>query len=542
MRISIVAMSKWFASIYAVAALLGCSALHTQTTPVVQTATGLSFQGQWSKEHSRVAQYLGIPFAKPPVGSLRWRAPQPVDATQDVIDASGFGPACMQNRGGVEWYEDVASAFGQAPDVAPQPNGVSEDCLYLNVWAPANQKNDTNKALPILVWIHGGGNTTGWAYEPNYRGAALANEGIIVVSIAYRLGIFGYFSHPDMAADKQIYIANFGLLDQIAALKWIKENAAAFGGDPDNITLAGESAGAGNIGYLLAASNAQKLFTRSIHQSGSFELYDDHTLSDVQQIARTMLEHDPTNSSAGQLADLRSLRAEQLLALADSKYPDAYNYPVADGSVLPITVLDVYEQKKNTPRSMLIGSNEDEWYMYMEPSVTQANIDAWLAEELPNSDHGRINELLAPYDSARSRMDKLVGSQFFRCGGYYMAAKNAEQQGQSWVYHFSRSREGPGGDALRAYHGAEIPYMLNTHDDWLPTGASDIDLTNTMVGYWLNFIKTGNPNGKSLPAWPAYNDKNRVVQKLDVITEPISAPQAELCEFLMPNNNESTLN
>lgn len=524
---------RLLASISTVAVLCGCTTL--QPPPSVETITQSTFQAQWSKEYPDVAEYLGIPFAKPPIGELRWQAPQPLDAAQDPLDATEFGPACMQNRGGVEWYEDVAVAFGNDPSVAPEPTAVSEDCLYLNVWAPTRNAAATGRSLPILVWIHGGGNTGGWAYEPNYQGAALASEGVIVISIAYRLGIFGYFSHPEMAADEQTHIANFGLLDQIAALEWVKQNAAAFGGDPNNITVAGESAGAGNIGYLLATPSAQHLFARSIHQSGSFELYDDHTLSDVQHIAQSLLDDKGSNTSSRQLDQLRALDAEQLLAIADDKYPDDYNYPVADDAVLPTTVLDFYEQQKNPPRPMLIGSNEDEWYMYIDPPVTQARIDKWLAEELPDADHARINELLAPYDSDRSRLDKLVGGQIFRCGGYYMAARNAERGGKSWVYHFSRSRDGAGGEALRAYHGAEIPYMFNTHDDWLPTIQQDRELTNTMVGYWLNFIRHGNPNGDDHPRWPTYDGKNRVVQKLDAVTEAIPAPQAGLCDFLMPN-------
>ncbi len=494
-----------------------------------------TYQGQLSEQFPGVVEYLGIPFAKPPLGKLRWQAPQPLDAKKTTLHTSKYAPACTQNRSGVEWYEGVASAFGQSPDVAPEPTGVSEDCLYLNVWTPSDHTGDASKALPILVWIHGGGNTAGWAYEPNYQGAALANEGIIVVSIAYRLGIFGYFSHPGMAANDQANIANFGLLDQIAALSWIKTNAAAFGGDASNITVAGESAGAGNIGYLLAVPSAQNLFARSIHQSGSFELYDDHTLSDLHRVAQTLLPHDSTGDVSAQLAELRALDATQLLAIAEAKYPDAYNYPVADNSVLPTSVLDFYEQEQNAARSMLIGSNEDEWYMYLEPPINQASIDAWLSAELPDADHARIKELLVPYDSDRSRLDKLVGGQIFRCGGYYMAAKNAERNGNSWVYHFSRSREGVGGDALRSYHGAEIPYMFNTHDDWLPVSKEDVDLTNNMVGYWLNFVRTGNPNGKGLPTWPSYNGETKLVQKLDAVTEAIAAPQTELCEFLMPN-------
>lgn len=524
---------RLLASISTVALLCGCTTL--RPPPSVETVTQSTYQAQWSKDYPGVAEYLGIPFAKPPTGELRWRAPQPLDAAQDPLNATEFGPACMQNRGGVEWYEDVAVAFGNEPSVAPEPTGVSEDCLYLNVWAPARNAAATGKSLPILVWIHGGGNTGGWAYEPNYQGAALASEGVIVISIAYRLGIFGYFSHPEMAADEQTHIANFGLLDQIAALEWVTENAAVFGGDPNNITVAGESAGAGNIGYLLAAPTAQNLFARSIHQSGSFELYDEHTLADVQQIAQALLPNNQSNTAPSQLAALRALDAEQLLALADKKYPDAYNYPVADGSVLPTTVLDFYEQQKNAPRAVLIGSNEDEWYMYMQPPVTQDSIDSWLAEELPDADHARINELLTPYDSDQTRLDKLIGGQTFRCGGYYMAAKNTERAGKSWVYHFSRSRDGAGGDTLRAYHGAEIPYMFNTHDDWLPTSKEDTDLTNTMMGYWLNFIRTGNPNGEALPEWPTYSAENRLVQKLDAVSTSISAPQAELCEYLMPN-------
>jgi len=208
-----------------------------------------------------VSAFLGVPFAAPPVGDLRWQGPQEYQPKRDFRDASRFAPACMQKQRIVDWYRDLAELFGNPRDVvADLP--VSEDCLYLNIWSPAI---DSSEKLPVMVYVHGGSNRSGWSWEPNYHGHALAQQGVVVVSIAYRLGDFGFFAHPELGQGP--VVANFGLWDQVAALQWIQDHIAAFGGDADRVTLFGESSGGGNIVALMSAENTDNLFQQVILQS-----------------------------------------------------------------------------------------------------------------------------------------------------------------------------------------------------------------------------------------------------------------------------------
>lgn len=223
--------------------------------------TGMSVLARNGDE---VLRFSGIRFADAPVGDWRWRKPRPVDRPPaDVpMDATTWPPACVQDDGNVEWYQDVAAAFGQPREAAPKRPDTAEDCLFLNIWTP-----DERAQLPVMVWIHGGANVNGWSFEPNYRGRELAAMDAVVVSIQYRLGVFGFLAHPALSAESpHTSSGNYGILDQIEALRWIQANIAGFGGDPDNVTLFGESAGAGDIAYLLLSPLAEGLFHRAISQ------------------------------------------------------------------------------------------------------------------------------------------------------------------------------------------------------------------------------------------------------------------------------------
>jgi para-nitrobenzyl esterase len=275
----------------ALLALVGCKGpapelprVETESGPLI----GLAFD-----RHPDGGVFKGVPFAAPPVGALRWKAPPPVEAWSVERPAQSFAPACMQTRSNVDWYADIAESFGQPRDRAPEPLSVSEDCLYLNIWTPDLQP-DAN--APVMVYIHGGSYTGGWSYEPDYHGDAFADQGVVLVSIAYRLGAFGY-----LAPDTPDSTANAGLLDQIAALEWVQANISAFGGDPDRVTIFGESAGAAAVGALMASPAADGLFHRAISQSGGFEYAADrpaetaHTAFD--RLAEA-LEGDPRNVPA----------------------------------------------------------------------------------------------------------------------------------------------------------------------------------------------------------------------------------------------------
>jgi len=281
-------------------------------------------------EHaSGLAAFKGIPFAAAPIGERRWQAPAAYQPVAGVADANTFAPACMQGPHTVNWYQDLIRSLGQDPSLFTHPSqGYSEDCLYLNVWTPQMQ---ATAKLPVMVWIHGGSNKGGWSSEPDYHGAALAQQGVVVVSVPYRMGIFGFFSHPQLL-QQEAAVANYGLMDLLAALRWIKQHIAEFGGDPDNVTLFGESAGAANIGYLMSSPHAQGLFHKAIHQSAGFQMVESTSLAELTQTGSTL--------SAAMGLDLQSLReldGSALLAAVEQHLPDLSSsvaplkHPTRDG-------------------------------------------------------------------------------------------------------------------------------------------------------------------------------------------------------------------
>ena len=305
---------------------------------------------------SGVLVFRGVPFAEPPVGELRWRPPQPLATNLAERDATRFAPACMQSMRILEWYRDMAEIFGASRDVMADLE-ISEDCLYLNIWTPDLVED---AALPVMVYVHGGSNNSGWSYEPNYHGHALAERGVVLVSVAYRLGVFGFFSHPDLEDDGGV--ANFGLLDLIAALEWIRDNIAVFGGDPDRVTLFGESAGAENILALMASRRTDGLFHGAILQStAGFGIGG----ADAPTLARERQRGSGTAAIFGfageeSLSRLRAVAAGELLGRYEERYGDYYHSPVVDGVVLEDPVWDVMRAGERSGIPFIIGTNADE--------------------------------------------------------------------------------------------------------------------------------------------------------------------------------------
>ena len=271
-----------------------------------------------------VETFLGVPFAEPPVGELRWRAPQPLATRVTRRDATTFAPACMQSMRILDWYRYMAETFGGSPDYYDDLE-VSEDCLYLNVWTPAL---DPTAKLPVMVWVHGGSNKSGWSYENNYRGHVLAPQGVVVISVAYRNGLFGFLSHPDLAGEDAV--ANFGLWDLIAALQWIQANVTSFGGDPDRVTLFGESAGAQNILALMMAERSKSLFHRAVLQSTAGFGLDMPSLE--VEIARGAELGELVNAES--IDALRQIDAHRLLEIYEADIPGHYHSPAIDGQLI----------------------------------------------------------------------------------------------------------------------------------------------------------------------------------------------------------------
>ena len=447
-----------------------------------------------AKDGTEVLRFSGIRFAEAPVGDWRWRAPRPAAVSDGLIDATGWSPACMQDDGNVEWYQGVAAAFGQPPDVAPARPETAEDCLFLNVWT-----TDVGARLPVMVWIHGGANVNGWSFEPNYRGRELAARGAVVVSIQYRLGVFGFLAHPSLSAESaNASSGNYGILDQIEALRWVQANIGQFGGDPGNVTVFGESAGAGDIAYLLLSPLADGLFHRAISQSGGWPADQRRTLVENEAQGVGFLE----SAEIPSIAELRALPAESLLDLAKEHFERGYDDPPVDGWLLPAPPAELLARKAFEPRPVMFGFNADEMLMYVNPTT-----ERWkqALAETPRPD--AVDALLNGLPVAQ-RLDELVSADQFTCPSIALADGFAAGGAPTYVYRFDRIR--PGDHGIGAYHGAEIPYVFDTHDAWLPTVDDDRQLTRHMMGYWLNFAATGNPHHDGSPAWPRWSNDMQI--------------------------------
>ena len=493
-------------------------------------ANGEELHGAWEGLEERITVFKGVPFAAPPVGDLRWRAPQANLPRLGPQDATEFAAACMQTTYSTDWYAGVAAAFGSGPEVAARPVGVSEDCLYLNIWTP---QLDPDAKLPVMVWVHGGSNKGGWSYEPNYIGTRLAEKGVVLVSIAYRLGAFGFFSHPALDNGEGQPVANFGWLDSGKAIEWVGEHIEVFGGDPRNITAIGESSGAGDISDWVAAEMAEdRLYRRAIAQSPASSLEKRRSLADEMNTGAHLIE---SLGIEGEMSSsrLREIPARDILKAATSELKGHYFEAVIDDLTFKLRPVESLERAGTAKIDLLIGTNADEWYMYTDEDSTQEDLDRWLAENAP----GKEEELLAVLEgdsNVRHSLDRLRTAVHMLCPARYFAGKLNELGGRGWVYYFTRQRTGPGGEKLGAYHGTEIPYVFNMHDDWLPTEATDIELTDVVMDYWVQFARTGDPNIPGRSQWPAYSAGSPMVMELGDNISAIQAPDARLCDLLGP--------
>jgi para-nitrobenzyl esterase len=521
--------------------LLACSGPTGATPAPVVVANGEELHGAWADGENRVAQFKGIPFAKPPVGQWRWRAPEVHKPRPGPQTAISFAPGCMQGPGGVDWYIGVAAAFGHGPEAVGRPTGLSEDCLYLNIWSP---QLDTGAVLPVMVFVHGGGNSGGWAYEPNYIGTKLAARGVVVVSVAYRLGPFGFFAHPVLNNGNGEPVANFGLLDIRQAFQWVQKNIRAFGGDPENITAFGESAGAFNLIDLLAVDvgtgkAGQSLFRRSISQSIGGSLVDRQTLKQEQATGAMLINHLDLESDI--TADLiREIPAEDLLRAAAKLPPDHYFDAVIDGRTLFELPVKSFRDVNAAGVDIMAGTNADEWYMYVDENATHEDLEAWIGKNAAKHRNALLAEVADELDVRRA-VDRLRTARNMLCPSRFLAESVSAGGGQGWVYYFTRQRKGPGGDKLRVYHGTELPYVFDRHDDWLPTDAEDKVLTEAVMDYWVQFATAGNPNLPGRPEWPRHTRQSPGVMELGEHIGAMKPFSTELCTLLGPTAREAEL-
>jgi len=459
--------------------------------------------------------FRGIPYAKPPIGELRWKSPVPLSKDPKVINAQRFKPACMQDEYTTVWYQDVAELFGNPRTVFQHVDAVSEDCLYLNIWT--NSLDQTSKK-PVMVWVHGGADTGGWSYEPNYLGHHLASKDVVVVSINYRLNIFGFFAHPQMPNQT----GNFGLEDEIMALQWIKDHIASYGGDPENITYFGESAGGAHVSYLIASPKGKGLFKRGIIQSGAYNLFNWMSKDKAQELGLKT----QTVLNAPNLETMKNLSAENLLSASIGLH-HPYG-PNIDGALIPDNLTKLFEKGSFNDVNLMIGSNKNEDYMYIDESVTEKDINRLIDNYYPEY-RNKILSLL-DLEDPRLAMDHLTTNQVTLCPSVFIARSLSKNGNKVYQYHFTRMRQGS--EKILSYHGAEIPYVFNTHDEWLPTNLVDLELTKIMASYWVEFAKKGTPNSINNPIWKEFGtEENYLI--LDLPLESSAKLENKFCEIMI---------
>ena len=465
--------------------------------------------------NTKVRAFLGVPFAAPPVGALHWKPPQPVAPWQTARPATSYGAQCLQpGRSKTSVYYEYAG---------DQPS--SEDCLFLNVWAPSETGDGK---LPVMVWIYGGGFQQGSAANPVFDGARLAAHGTIVIAINYRVGIFGFLAHPELTAESPQHASgNYGLLDQVAGLQWVKRNAAAFGGDPDNVTIFGQSAGAASVTYLFASPLARGLFAHGICESFGFANKTMPGLADGEKSGVTLAEKVAAHS----LSDLRQMPAEKLL---DSKLSMS---PIIDGWLLPENPTTIFAQGKEAPVPLLTGSNADEGSTFPH-AKTLAAYQQWVHEKYPDIADRLLELYPAKSDEEAKTANKhIVRDALFAWGPWSVARLHANNGFATYLYHFNHPQPlRPGtsydeidtAEGLGSFHSSEYPYVFGTLDnltrDWT---AADRALSDRLQATWVAYAYGGSPNAPGLPRWPSFRESTDSVMYIGDRNGPGPVPNLD---------------
>jgi len=458
--------------------------------------------------------YRGIPFAAPPVGDLRWRAPQPAAKWEGVRQADKFGPDPFQGDG---------------------KGNVSEDCLYVNVWTPA--KSPTEK-VPVLVWIYGGGFSFGSTSTPVHKGEHLARKGVVLVSLNYRVGTFGFLAHPELTAESPHHASgNYGLMDQIAGLQWVKKNIAAFGGDPDQVTIFGESAGGISVSMLCASPEAKGLFRGAISQSGgsfgptrptTYPGENMRTLADAEKSGVAFA----TKAGAASLAELRKVAPDKL----PGGWGSGAGWPIVDGWVIPDDQHKLYETGKYNDVAILVGYNSDEGLSFSREKKPEEFIANTQKRYGPFAD-----KLIAAYPVGKDSVPKtardLMRDAAFGWQTWAWATLQARTGKSKVFYYYFDQHADHAADSPEADHGTphgmDVPYVFQTLDPKDPKlTAGDHAISEVMSTYWTNFAKHGNPNGPGVPTWPEFTTKSRPVMYFHNTASLGSVPSAEALEVL----------
>ncbi|MEM6802287.1 MAG: carboxylesterase family protein [Bacteroidota bacterium] len=498
----------------------------SKQNPVVSTSLG-KLEGKWNKAGS-IASFNGVPYAQAPVGNLRWKAPQPLDGWEGTRSAHKFGNFAWQRR--VEMFDFIFALIeGQGWNsfknfmlksllrIVPAPKQ-NEDCLYLNIKTP---NLDSSAKLPVMVWIHGGDHQDGGSAEPFYVGEALSKEGTVYVSINYRLGLMGYFAHPELSAESEQGVSgNYGTLDQIAALQWVKDHIANFGGDPDKVTIFGESAGGESVSHMMTSPLAQGLFHRAIMESPA----NGGQMTQLKQsFSHYMSSEDQGKhfaqvvgiSGPNQVGQLRALPAKQLQKICSSMSEWGSFYPTIDGYVLHDSPLAVFKRGEQAKVPLIIGSNKDEGTLihfllpgpvpeYRYEDLRGDKMMACLKTEF-QEDVPRLLELYPGVENRAFESEQaLLGHVMFGSKARYYAEKAAESGPASYFYHFTRIPPSAKQTA-GSFHAAEISFVHGTDSPLLPMDAKDKKLSRSMIKYWTQFAKSGNPNLEGEVQWDTFD-------------------------------------
>jgi para-nitrobenzyl esterase len=496
-------------------AIFAAMTLATTASAADRVRTDLGVVEGLRPQASGVREFRGIPYAAAPVGPLRWREPQPAKPWTGVRAAKAFGPRCMQ----APIYSDMVF----------RSNGLSEDCLYLNVWTPAKSGRER---LPVLVYFYGGGFNAGDGSEPRYDGESMAAKGIVVVTMSYRLGVFGFFAHPELSAETPYHgSGNQGLLDQTAALKWVKRNVAAFGGDPKRVTIGGESAGSYSVSAQMASPEARGLFTGAIGESGS--LLGTSRMSTLEQ-AEARGARFMAAAGAKSLAELRAMPAQVLLDQATR--PDGFETKAnVDGWFLPKTPQDIYAAGEQAHVPLLAGSNSQEGAAESVLGEGAATLAAYRAGVV-RLYGDKADEVLAAYTASADGAPVLEAARHLASDRFiglstWLWMDQATKTGDKSTYYYLYAQPRPATKAAPsaprpqgAVHSAEIEYALGNLDlnpvyAWTP---EDRETSRLMQGYFANFIRTGDPNGEGLPEWPRYG--TGLMMRID--PSPMAEPDA----------------
>jgi para-nitrobenzyl esterase len=480
---------------------------------------------------SGVRVYQGMPFAAPPIGPLRWRAPQPVAKWEGVRRADQFGHVCVQPSGG-------RARLNVSVDLPDSPK-TSEDCLYLNVWTAATAAGERR---PVMVWIFGGAYTEGAGSSPHNDGGALAQKGVVVVTFNYRLGPFGFLAHPELTAESGHNASgNYALMDAIATLRWVQTNIAAFGGDPQNVTIFGESAGASMSAGLVGSPEAKGLFQHAVSESGAWM-----GLGVAPMRSRAQAEQPASERGGGRegtpsspLAPLAELRARSTDEVTRTLRGTGM---IVDGWVIPEDLSITFADGRQNAVDVLVGSNKDEGTFAESTTATE-----WVTRV--RGRWGDLADEYLKYYPAGSDAEATASSQraFRDEMAWHMrwyAELHASHGRRAYWYFFTHEPPvGPGGRNLKATHTVEIPYVFNnltpprvypdaSSPELASASARDRALAETVSSYWVNFARSGDPNGSGLPEWPAFQTRNRPPMILGDIKETPDAMALNLYYWL----------